>query len=136
MSSDTLRDELSTDPLARGYSTMTDDEVAADLHTAYRTREKDRISGSDVWDHTDPTEFGGLSAEEQRRWLGLCGVDGIDPFDSPAVGLATSLFPAGGATLTALGAFRTETLTRAGELGLGDVHAYDVAKAREQLGVA
>jgi hypothetical protein len=34
---DRLADEIANDPLGRGYSTMTDQEVADDLNTAYRT---------------------------------------------------------------------------------------------------
>ncbi len=33
-----LQDELKNDPLGRGYASMSDAEVAADLNTVYRTR--------------------------------------------------------------------------------------------------
>lgn len=135
MTNATLRDELSNDPLGRGYGTMTDAEVVADLTTASRTRQKASITGSDLWNHTDSTEFNALSETAQQRWLGLCGVDTIDPF-GPAEDVAVNLFPADSTTLSNLAAFRVEDISRATELGLGDVKPYDVQKAREQLGVA
>jgi len=36
-----LADELRNDPLSRGYSSMTDQEAADDLNTAYRTQYRD-----------------------------------------------------------------------------------------------
>lgn len=113
---------------------MTDSEVAADLNTVYRTRDRDIISGGEVWNNTDATEFGNLQSQVQDRWLSFCGIDEIDPF-GPAVDFVTSVFSAGSTTLSNLSDLRTDAISRAAELGLGEVEAYDVAKAREQLGV-
>ena len=40
-----LANELTNDPLARGYASMTDAEAAARLNTANRTVNRDKFSG-------------------------------------------------------------------------------------------
>lgn len=132
MSNATLRNELSNDPLDRGYSSMTPVAVADDLNTTYRTREKSAVTGSELWNRTNPAEFSALSDAAKDQWLALCAIDSVDPF-GPAESVATDIFSAGSDTHTALGEFRTEDITRGDELGLDLVRAYDVAKAREQL---
>ena len=53
MDIDKLRDELTTDPLARGYSGMSDKEAADDLNTEYRTTPKATITGDEAFTATD-----------------------------------------------------------------------------------
>lgn len=134
MASETLRDELSNDPLGRGYSTMTDSEAASDLNTAYRTRQKASVTGGEVWDRTEPSEFSNLVLDLQQKWLGLCGVESFDPY-GPAEDLAVDIFGSDSVTISNLADFRVEDITRAEELGLGEVLSQDVHKAREQLGL-
>lgn len=133
MSSAALRDELSTDPLGRGYSAMTASEIHADLTTAYRTRQKESVEGGELWDRTIYSEFQTLTNAEQDQWLNLCGVATVDPF-GPAEDVAVSVFGSGSTTLSQLADFRTEDITRAAELGLASLAPYDVAKAIDQLG--
>lgn len=135
MASETLRDELSNDPLGRGYDTMSDSEAAADLNSVYRTRQKASVSGGEVWDRTDPAEFSALVLDLQSKWQRLCAVDSFDPY-GPAEELAVDVFGSGSTTISNLADFRVEDISRAAELGLGEVLSQDVHKAREQLGVA
>lgn len=131
MSSQTLRDELADDPLARGYSTMTDSEVAADLNTTYRTRNVESVSGGEIFRITDHSEYDAIS--EQLYWLSCSQVDPVDPF-GVMYEEAINIFGSNSTTVANIEDFRVEDITRAEELGLGEVMAYDVAKAREQLG--
>lgn len=68
-----LKTEISTDPLSRGYSGMTDLEVADDLNTVYRTKVRDYISGSEILNATDDAEFDALQETKKTAWTSLCG---------------------------------------------------------------
>lgn len=124
-----LRDEL-TDPLGRGYSDMTDAEVADDLNTEYRTRDVQSLSGDQCFQATDATEFSNLTDHKQNLWLAFCGRNSIDPWAGENVDFVKHIFGDSATTVSNLGDLRTENCTRAEELGLGQVQAYDVHKAR------
>ena len=59
-----LQSELTVDPLGRGYAAMTDQEAADDLNTIYRTTPVEIISGGDVLNATDDTEYNAITAEQ------------------------------------------------------------------------
>jgi len=42
-----LKTEITTDPLSRGYSGMTNLEAANDMNTAYRTKNVESVSGQE-----------------------------------------------------------------------------------------
>ena len=122
---DTLKDELASDPLGRGYSGMTDEEAADDLNTSYRTRNRTSMTGDEIAQAADPTEFNGLddgsannTADVKGHWLSLCGRETIDPFATANVQLVISIFGNPSMTLTNLNAARVESITRAQELGV------------------
>jgi hypothetical protein len=74
---DILRTELSDDPLTRGYASMTDEEAAIDLNTTYRERNKTSMTGSEVLNAVDATNWAGLTdAQKQVVWDGCvyCGL--------------------------------------------------------------
>lgn len=50
-----LYHEIYDDPLERGYSEMSDQAVADDLNTKYRTRNVNIFSGDFMFVRTDPT---------------------------------------------------------------------------------
>ena len=56
-----LKDEIVNDPLIRGYSTMTDAEIADDLNTVYRERNRTTMTGSEIWAQTVASEYNALS---------------------------------------------------------------------------
>jgi len=122
--------ELSTDPLGRGYNSMTSDEAAASLNTANRSIVVDTVSGSVVLSATNQAEFTNLTAEQQDRWLNLCGINDLDVGTGPAKSIALSLFPNGTTTFDSLAALKTRLISRANELGLGWVKAGHVIEAR------
>lgn len=126
-----LNTELDSDPLTRGYSGMNDSEAATDLNTVYRTLPVDTASGADIFNATDDTEYGALTAEEQNRWINMCGVAEIDVSSGVAKSLEAELFGGGTTTRTNLAALKTRDVSRAIEIDLSKApNASHVAYAR------
>jgi len=125
-----LKTELDTDPLTRGYSGMTDQEAADDLNVVYRTLPVDTVSGSDIFNNTDDVEYGALTAEEQNRWVNMCGVETVDVASGVAKSLEAELFGPGTDTRTNLAALKMRDVSRGVELGLGEVKAGNVEEVR------
>ncbi len=149
-----LQDELKSDPLGRGYATMTDEQVASDLNTVYRTRivpiastellawsgggaddatgtasRYERIEDA-ATNHASPTVRGVAKAalrliERDNTLLDLNLPDRQAMLDA---------LVSGGVITTAekddLYAIATESVSRAAELGLGRVMVRDVAHVR------
>jgi len=134
-----LRDEITNDPLGRGYSGMNDGEVAIDINTEYRSRNRTSMSGSEIWKNTNLAEFGALlqgasvagkaERNEKLEWISFCAIDSHDPFGS-SVQFVTNLFGVGSVTVTNLNAARVETISRGNELGFGYVKIGHVEMAR------
>lgn len=131
-----LKTELTTDPLGRGYAGMSDQAAADSLNTVDRQRNKASVTGDEIFNAADGAELAALAngaAGPQRKFqmfLALCGRDSVDPFGTANVALIQEIFGGGSATATALNALRVETVSRAVELGLGEVRESDVFKAR------
>ncbi len=126
----TLSNEINSDPLARGYAGMSDQEVADDLNTTYRTKNKTTVLGSEVLNATDDAEFTALSDVNKDRWLALCAVEQINVTSGVAKSLEASIFGPGTTTRTNLLTLRTESISRATELELETVLSGDVQYAR------
>lgn len=112
-----LEAELTTDPLGRGYSGMTDQEVADSLNAENRNRDREIIETWEILEATSPSEWAALSAAEKQRYQTLTGVGRINvkaPNIRSALG---AMFGAGTDTRTALVALQTESISRAQELG-------------------
>ena len=144
----TLRTELLTDPLARGYASKNDQQCADDLNTKYRqvleslppeklilwSAEAGRIQKIE----TAMINVGGnvnLRAAARAFYLTIQAFDAADPRDNRWVALVDGLVA--GAVLTAadkaaLVAEATVLRSRAEELGLGTVQAGEVREARFQ----
>ncbi len=134
---DALKDELAPDPLARGYSGMTDEEAAADLNTSYRTRNRTSMTGDEIAQQADPAEFNELddgstnnTADVKSHWLALCGRETINPFANANAQLVIAIFGGGSTSVSNLNAARVESITRGEELGLGKVKPGHVQDAR------
>jgi len=124
-----LKLELDTDPLGRGYAGMTDAEVAADLNTEYRTRNRVLMSGSEVANAISQLEFNAKTAEQQQRIWDILHLGELNPFGIEA-GLFLQIFGAESVTIVNLQALRVEPISRAEELGLGVVKAGYVERVR------
>lgn len=115
-----LCDEVTSDTLTRGYSGMTPAQIVADLNTVYRTRNRTSMTGQEVWEETNYLEFAAKTDAEKSQWLALTSNTSLDPFGN-SVELAKSIFGQPSATITALANARIEAISRAEELGLGNV---------------
>ena len=124
-----IKDELTNDPLTRGYLTMTDAEVKTSLNTVI-DRPIQFLSGSAIFNATDDTEYAALTAAQKSSWDALCAIDTIDTSSGVAKAREAELFGAGTATRTALLALKNNQVSRAQELGLGNVRLFQIAAAR------
>ena len=125
-----LRDELSIDPLTRGYSGMSDRDAATDINTSYRTRNKISLTRSEVLSAVDETELDGLTNANEARFWDIIDNETLDPFGKEKQLMQTIFGGAGSTTITALAALRVESITRAIELGLGSMTEGQVGAAR------
>lgn len=125
-----LKTELSTDPLARGYSTMSDAEAATDLNTVYRTKARDYVAGWEIFNATDDTEYAALTDAQKSSWDALCGIESIDTTSGIAKAREAELFGAGTTTRDNLISLKSSAVSRAVELGLGIVKTGHVEEAR------
>ena len=125
----TLKDEITNDPLARGYAGMTDEQVATSLNTADRSRNLTSISGSVIKAKIVDAEYDALTAGKKSELLSLLARDDLDPWGFDA-NVIKNVFGNASATLAALAGERTESISRAEELGLGTVFQGHVEGAR------
>ena len=125
-----LRTELTDDPLSRGYSSMSDLEAANDLNTVYRTKTRDYVSGSEIFNVTDNTEYAALTDAQKISWDALCGIDQIDTSSGVAKAREAEIFGPGTTTRSNLSAIKSPAATRAVELGIGIVYEGNVMEAR------
>jgi hypothetical protein len=124
-----LFNEINTDPLGRGYSSMSDAEVAADLNTVYRTRNRGLMTASEVYNAVDETEFIALTAEQKAEVWNIVHMGELDPFGLEADRFL-AIFGGGSTTISTLGDLRVDDISRAQELGLGEIYEGYVTKAR------
>lgn len=115
-----LRDELLTDPLVRGYSTMSDEEAAADLNSIYPapdtlTRNRASMTASEIANAMDIPEFTALSATDRQEIWNWLHLGELNPFGIEATRFV-AIFGGGSNTITALQAARVEMISRAEEL--------------------
>ena len=112
-----LKSEILTDPLGRGYATMSDREVADRSNINDRPRNRTSMTASEVYNAIDQGEWTALSAAVRAEIWDILHLDEINPFGREAQRFA-SIFPNNGVTITALKAARVESISRAVELGL------------------
>lgn len=120
-----LCDEISLDPLARGYSSMTPEQVAADINTAYRTRFLTQVEGAALFEGISGADWVALSEGNRDRVLMILGLGSLDPQGNVRT-LLISIFGAGSQTISNMAAIATETVSRATELNLGLVRTGNV----------
>ena len=130
MNYNTLKTELDTDPLTRGYAGMTDEQAATDLNTVYRTQPRGSMNGDEIFAATDNAEFVGLTDHKQQLWVSFTSKDIINAYDQTNIDFLDYIFGAGSTTKTTLAALREEDVSRGVELGLGNIKVGDVQFAR------
>ena len=124
-----LADEINNDPLARGYDSMTDQQVADDIGTEYRTITVPEVSPTDIYQAIDPPEWVALSALFQLVVTNVISLPTVPTSGNTADGLLAAFGP-GTNTRANLIALATGNISRGTEIGIGDVHAGDVGFAR------
>ena len=121
-----IADEINADPLARGYAAMSDQEVADSMNAVDRVRTLERLDQASVYNNIDVGEYTGLSnANKTEVWniVQVGGAEGlwVRPGDTARTRLI-AIFGGGSATITALGALLDQPISRAEEIGLGEVN--------------
>lgn len=124
-----LFNEINTDPLGRGYSGMSDAEVADDLNIFYRTRDRDVMTASEVYNAININEYLLLTADQQQEVWNILHMSNLNPFGLEATRFI-AIFGASSNTIINLAGVRVYTITRAQELGLGEIYEGYVTKAR------
>ena len=123
-----FKTETIGDPLGRGYSSMTDEQVMKDGQEVYRTRNKTSLTGSEILNAIDKTEFSALSIEDKQMIWNIIHLGTINPFGIEAA-LFQDIFGAS-VTITALLVLRVENISRWEELGIRGVRIGHVGEAR------
>ncbi len=109
-----------------------DNKVAADqLNASNRTRPVESVSGQQIFEAVDPEELALLSDRQERRLLGIVGMGTIWVNGTNTRATLLALFGPNTTTRDNLAALQTEPISRATELGLGDVREGTVQHARE-----
>ncbi len=117
-----LKTEITDDPLARGYSGMSDEELADSLNTADRPRNRTSMSRSEILQAVVPAAYNALTGDDLVAFWGLLSVENINPFGVEAE-VMKQIFGTSSATVIALASARIETISRAQELEFGEVKA-------------
>ncbi len=123
MSIQAIRAELANNTAL--YGAMSDQQVADELNAVDKTKARDSIPGSELFGYTNAAEYSVLSDVQKQQWIGLCGIDSVS---KAAVPLIKSLF--NGASTTWGNIIKTETRSRASELGIPRVEVGHVTRAR------
>lgn len=125
-----LKNEIDADPLLRGYSTMSNIQVADSMNALDLSRNKTSVANTEALEAIDSTALLLLTGDAATRVWGILSIESFDPF-GVAVEVFKDAFGQGSATIVALAALRVESISRANELGYpGQVKEGHVEMAR------
>jgi len=127
---ETLRTEIETDPLGRGYSGMTDLEVANDLNIVYREVDVESVTGQDIFEAVVPSEYNALTDKQINLLHAIIGMGSLFVNGTNTRTALLSMFGSGTTTRTNLAALQKRNVSRAQELGLPYVYEGHVQEAR------
>lgn len=124
-----LRAELDgSHPVTGAYSA--DNKIAASqLNIVNINCNRTNMSGREVADEIVAADYDALTEENKMKVLALVASDTLNPFDFGA-NVIKDIFGVGSDTLVALSLARVKTISRAIELGLGEVNPGRVEEAR------
>ena len=132
-----IRAEINNDPSALGYSAIitgigTENEkniaIMNLLNIVNIPQNKTSLTGAQLWEATDATEFSALSDAAKTQWLALCGVTSLNPF-GPAQAVVVGIFGSSN-TVSTLALLRIQQVSRAQELKLQVIKVGHVEMAR------
>lgn len=124
-----LRSELTTGHPDTGAYSGDDTTAAGELNALNRTKPRISVTGSEVLNAIDQTEFLAKTEAERQRVWNILHLGTLNPFGMEAI-LLVGIFGGGSATITALAEIRLEDISRAEELGLEKVNGGHVQRAR------
>ena len=127
-----LKSEILTDSLVRGYAGMTDQEVADDMNTVYRTRNRVSMTGKEVKDQITNADWISRSDAQKSVLLSQFARDDLNPFGIDADIFVDAMTGAVETSVADLAAYRVEAVSRAEELGFGVVTGPDIDSARRE----
>lgn len=125
-----LKNEIVNDPLSRGYSGMTNSQLAVSLNLKNRTRMRGVIPAHEIIDSIVPGEWSLLLTSEQRRIELITGAGEVNVQNDNVRAALQAAFGPGTTTRANLLAIQNELISRALELALPAVQEGDVAYAR------
>lgn len=121
--------ELANDPLGRDYASMSDAEAAVDLGTEYRTRQRATMEAYEVFNAVNKSEWNALTSASQAMVWDIIHMGTVNPFGLEA-DVFVDIFGISSSTIDTLQGLRLEDISRAEELGLGQVTEGHVYKAK------
>ncbi len=124
-----LKAELTTGHPVTGAYSGDATAAAAELNLENREQPRFEVTGSEVLNAIDQTEFLAKTAEQQGRVWDILHLGILDPWGMEA-DLLVDIFGVGSATIIALAAVRVEAISRAQELGFEVVAPGHVQRAR------
>ena len=125
-----LKTEIATDPLGRGYSSMTDLEVATDLNIIYREVDVESVSGQEIFEAVVPLEYNVLTDKQINLLHAIMGLGSISVNGINTRTALLSMFGSGTTTRSNLATLQKRDVSRAEELGLPYVYEGHVQEAR------
>ena len=125
-----LKSELSDGHPDTGAYNADDALAANQLNVVNRSRNFTSLTGSEVMNAIVKADFDGLSAANQQQVWNILHLGTINPFGIEA-DMMVSIFGGGSTTITALKAARKESVSRAVEIGIGEIKAGHVFEARK-----
>ena len=109
-----------------------DNQLAADqLNVVNRTRNRTSVTGKEVKDQIVTADWNSRSDSQKTQLLALFARDDLAPFGIDADIFTDLMTGSVESSIADLAAYRVEDVSRAVELGFGDVTAANVETARE-----
>jgi hypothetical protein len=125
----TLKTEITTDPLGRGYAAMDDESASKSLNKLIRTIDRESLSSGLLVSCLDKAEFTALVAAD-KAYLNLFITATEVPMTADVRQALRNMFPAGSKTRANINQATKRDGSRAEELGLGNVTPSDIADSK------
>ena len=125
-----LKAELDAGHPDTGAYSVDNATAAAELNAVNRTVPRGSMNGDEIFAATDNAEFAGLTDHKQQLWVSFTSKDIINAYDATNIDFLDYIFGAGSTTKTVLAGLRTEAISRANEIGIGEVDEWKVEYAR------
>lgn len=130
MNIDALRAELTAGHPGTGAYDADDVVAAGQLNAVNRTVNVESVTGQQIFEAVVPSHYNALSSDFKILFGTIVGMGTIPVNGTNTKAALTAMFVGATATLTALAALQTETVSRAVELGLGVTRAGHIEEAR------